>query len=358
MIIIYIYVLLLLLLLLPTAQARRANLTRDQRKEVLVLRSIGWSYKKISDHCRISQRQVQKAYQQGHPTPQKSSGRPLVLSNEQVDELVLFIRASSYNRSLSYYALATGPFAYWEVTDHLIRRALLTRGYRRCKARIKPQISERTRQRRLEFARSYLHYTREQWARILWSDETWVNSTNHRANWVTRCASEEFEELCTIQKPRRYRGWIFWGSIHGCHKGPCVVWHPSWGSIISNSYRARIIPLIAEYFQLHPDLILMQDNAPSHSARATKEDISSRGIPVISWPANSPDLNPIESLWGRMKDYMIFRSSGDDIPYNQLQEAIQEAWNSIPESTIQSLIDSMPARLQAVIDANGGPTKW
>ena len=57
---------------------------------------------------------------------------------------------------------------------------------------------------------------------------------------------------------------------------------------------------------------------------------------MISWPANSPDLNPIESLWGRMKDYMIFRSSGDDILYNQLQEAIQEA--SIPESTIQSLI--------------------
>ncbi len=44
------------------------------------------------------------------------------------------------------------------------------------------------------------------------------------------------------------------------------------------------------------DFIFQQDLAPAHSAKATSTWFKDHGIPVFNWPANSPDLNPIENL--------------------------------------------------------------
>ncbi|KAL0203316.1 hypothetical protein M9458_001334, partial [Cirrhinus mrigala] len=52
------------------------------------------------------------------------------------------------------------------------------------------------------------------------------------------------------------------------------------------------------------DFIFQQDLAPAHSAKATSTWFKDHGIPVLDWPANSPDLNPIENLWGIVKRKM------------------------------------------------------
>ncbi len=52
------------------------------------------------------------------------------------------------------------------------------------------------------------------------------------------------------------------------------------------------------------DLIFLQDLAPVHTAKNTKRWLNNHGVGVLDWPANSPDLKPIENLWGIVKRKM------------------------------------------------------
>ncbi len=63
------------------------------------------------------------------------------------------------------------------------------------------------------------------------------------------------------------------------------------------------MPIIAQYVS-QTRLIPMQDNALGHAARATLAFIREKGLVLIFKPANSPDLNPIKTLWDKIKDYI------------------------------------------------------
>jgi len=184
----------------------------------------------------------------------------------------------------------------------------------------------------------------------------------HRKVYVTRRVGEELEDTCIVEEIRRKRGWMFWGCFAGNQKGPCVFWEKEWGSINSQSYCERIVPLVHGWLRMNPALVFMQDGAPGHSAAATLEDLLERGIQPIFWPAYSPDLNPIETVWNKMKDYIAAQypdlEAGRQYSYDALRDIVQEAWDSISIELLNELIDSMPARCQAVIDANGGYTKY
>ena len=50
------------------------------------------------------------------------------------------------------------------------------------------------------------------------------------------------------------------------------------------------------------DWILQQDNDPKHTARHSKGWFQDTNVTVLQWPSYSPDLNPIESVWGMMME--------------------------------------------------------
>ena len=85
---------------------------------------------------------------------------------------------------------------------------------------------------------------------------------------------------------------------------------------------------------------LMQDGAPIHTCKETMGYLRDKCSILESWPANSPDLNPIENLWAIMKDRV-----------EQVEPS--DVWNNLEVSTIHNLINSVPERLNAVV-LNGG----
>ena len=75
------------------------------------------------------------------------------------------------------------------------------------------------------------------------------------------------------------------------------------------------------------------------------------------WPAQSPDINPIEHSWGYLKRRL---AEYEDLPNGilELWERIQVEWDKIPVEECQKLIESMSRRIEAVLRTKGGYTKY
>ena len=81
-------------------------------------------------------------------------------------------------------------------------------------------------------------------------------------------------------------------------------------------------------------------------------------IPVIDWPANSPDLNPIENLWAILKG-KVEEKVNDWIREKKIlsadafQSIIQREWENLDQNIFFNLADSMSDRISMVIEKNG-----
>ena len=108
-----------------------------------------------------------------------------------------------------------------------------------------------------------------------------------------------------------------------------------------------------------PGYTFIQDNAGIYTSRRVMEWFAGKGIILLEWPPYSPDLNPIEHLWSLLKlwineHYPELEDIGaSQTDYSLFVRAINEAWETISQDTINKLVESVSERVEAVFQAKG-----
>ena len=240
------------------------------------------------------------------------------------------------------------------------RRLKLDLGYRRTVAKKRPAITAKQKDKRLKFALENLKKYKKKWRKTLFSDESSFVVCGNSPKWVRRRpGSDRYDPKFinpTVKQPQKL---MIWGCIS--YSGPgSLVFLPKNTTMNSVRYRQLLRNNLKESLRkckiAKKDAVFQQDGATPHTAKIIGTYLDSINISYIKpWPGNSPDLNPIEHVWSHMKMELQNRDTSS-IP--KLEAEIWDIWQHLDRNYIKDLIDSVPNRLQEVIDCNGRATSY
>ena len=143
------------------------------------------------------------------------------------------------------------------------------------------------------------------------------------------------------------------GGISHRVKTPLVVIQ---GNLTAVRYWDQVLmPHVLPLVNAH-NLTFQHDNARPHVARVCRDFLNQNNVQVLDWPPYSLDLNPIEHLWDALDRRVRKRAN---VPNNvaQLQLALIQEWNNIPQRTIDNLVGSMVRKVRDATAARGGHTR-
>jgi hypothetical protein len=345
----------------------RQQTTRDQRIQIQTALLFKVPWEEIREKLHVTDHQIRYA-RKHRLTPQKDRRhiRPK-LHTPQKRVLEQFFLESPSHRHIPFQQIPN-LLPELNAKEDAIHTAARELGYCRRKAHKKGFSDDpRVWAQRVAFAQEGITWDRERLQRQMFSDEVWAFGGAHTESWVTvkEDGSDRYWPENLQHKYSKAPAWMFHGTIVDGKKGPAVFWEKEWGTVNSERYNTYILSGIQAFIRQHPleGYIFMHDGAGPHRSIETKFNLFQREIRNIQFPPYSPDLNLIEHVWNWMKNwiqehYWKARYRPDRISFAELRMIIWEAWNAVPDDYIQTLYNSWWKRCQAIINANGGPTKY
>lgn len=217
-----------------------------------------------------------------------------------------------------------------------------------CKKK-KPNLTSKHKLARLTWAEKYFSWKVE-WDRVIFSDEKKFNldgPDGYRFYWHDLRKDPVFFS-------KRHSGGgsvMVWAGFGRHGKTNISILHGKCKSIdYIKQLESNLLTCASNIGGIH--WVFQQDNAPIHTSKETKTWFFNKNIKVLDWPALSPDLNPMENLWGILtrKIYANGKQYGN---INDLKTAIIKEWNDINVGTLDNLVDSMPSRIFQLTKAHG-----
>ncbi len=167
---------------------------------------------------------------------------------------------------------------------------------------VKPLLNNRQLQKRLAWAKDKKDWTAAEWSKVMFSDESKFSiSFGNQGPRVW-----DPEKRGEAQNPRYLRSSVKFPQSVMAGVGPLCFLRSKVNTAVYQEVLEHCMLPAADQLYGDADFIFQQDLAPAHSAKATSTWFKDHGIPVLNWPANSPDLNPIENLWGIVKRKMRY----------------------------------------------------
>lgn len=338
---------------------KRKELSSETRNSIIILREEGYKLKEIAKRLKVSiggvQRALSRHAQTGSNATLPRSGRRKATSHAE-DK---YVRVSSLrNRRLTVPQLTAqlNSTRQKPVSKSTVRRRLTAAGLHGRISSRKPLLRLQNKQKRLRWAQEHANWTKEQWNTVLWTDESKFQlfGSNRRV-YVRRRQGERASPQCITPTVKHGGGSVMvWGSfaagkVGDLYKVEGILNQHGYHSILQRHAMPSGTRLVG------PNFVLQQDNDPKHSSKLCKNYLEKKQeagvLTVMTWPAQSPDLNPIELLWDEL-DRRVRSKQPTNL--RQLWEFLQQEWSEIPASYLENLVARMPKLCQAVIKAKGG----
>ncbi|GFY08151.1 transposable element Tcb2 transposase [Trichonephila clavipes] len=171
---------------------------------------------------------------------------------------------------------------------------------------------------------------------LIWREQ---GSRNHPSNIIER---------------DRYggRGVLVWGGIMLGSRTDLHIFDA--GSVNGTRYYNEILLPYVRLFRgaMGLQFLFMDDNAPCHRTVAAEQLLESEDIERMDWPARSPDLNPIEHVWGFLGRRLAARTL-PPVTIRELRLALQDEWAAMPQQLIDTLILRMGRRCETCLAVRG-----
>ena len=331
------------------------DLTVDERKLITQKLGQGISKAQIARELNRDIRTIQKATQDiYYKRKTRCDKGKSKLSEQDYRKLRKVIKKYPLLPSGAIFAEAGVPaYSKTRRNIHLKKIAVVK------KAEKRPPLSELNQRKRVNWARKYLKLD---FSRVIFTDEcraTLDGPDGWRRGWVMDANSVPY----VMRRQQGGGGVMFWAAIVGSTLiGPFMI--DSGVKMNSEIYSAFLDDTFLKWYRsqgraFKQKCIFMHDNAPSHASRYTVDHLDKKGFrgdKIMTWPAQSPDLNPIENLWAIVKMRLYpgpkqYKSKGD------LWKAIQDVCAALKPEEISTLTESMDSRLFSVIQRNGCYTK-
>lgn len=204
--------------------------------------------------------------------------------------------------------------------------------------------------RRIAFAEGYSRWTEDDWARVIFSDETHFYLGHHGKEYVQRPVGAALDPKYTL-KTNRLEGKVsLWGCICAGGLGHAELYVDSLDARRYQSILSLNLVSSAHQFWSRGQWWYQQDNWSVHTAGTSQVWFHNHGIDLIDWPAWSPDLNPIENLWNDLKRRVYAHHPKT---MEELENWIGVEWQETDLNFISHICRGMPHRLQLLLNNKG-----
>ncbi|KAG0907402.1 hypothetical protein G6F33_010608 [Rhizopus arrhizus] len=246
-----------------------------------------------------------------------------------------------------------------------VRRALRKAGLGAIEKPKKPLLSAKIIRNRLSWYITHKDWTVDDWKRVIWSDEAKINRFNSDGRTWAWIRSWESLKSRHVKMTVKHGGGsiMLWSAITYAGVGWMCKINVNMDKELYKEILEDELERTIEYgvnrlgFERH-QVIFQHDNDPKHTSKVVKEYLQKQSYTVLQWPAQSPDLNPIENMWSllkrRLNDYETAPKG-----MNELYERVTKVWCDLmkPEEC-QKVIESMPQRIHKCIQNKGRWTDY
>jgi len=312
-------------------------LSEQEKYLIIQLYKNGYTIKQVAESMKINKKTV-VYWIQIYVTNNNTNGKKRVYKNktsESDDKKIFQIIENKPKANLSLIVKELELFNII-ISKTSVWRRMKENGYKYGNYLNKPKLTENHKLARLEWAQKYIDYD---WSKVLFSDEATIYLNAVGKCWY-KVGHRQINRTskCIIKKNM----WAFINLTYGLCGYDIFA-----ENMDSNKYENILTEhLIVAY---NDNLSFQQDNHPVHKSKRIQLFLKENNVIVIDWPANSPDINPIENLWSLVK-YNLTKQS---LTIDNFEKLISDTIENIDFSLIHNMISNMHVRLHKVITNKG-----